>query len=422
MTRLVVRFAVALAVSVGTGVVAVAQVSPEEHAKHHPGAAAPPGGPAAGPAAAMPANAGGGMGGMMEMMGGPPAPELFPELMNAPALDAAGRAKLGAAGDERVREGTAIISDGLDRLAGAAEVEDWAGMRAALARVREGTARMESGVAARRAAAGEADPPAVATDWFKREMNLAPTPHAGHGPFGLSWFHFVVMVALVGFAAAMVGMYYRKMHRAADLLQALTGGGGVAPTPPPTAAASSPIPPRPPAATAEPQPAPATGRWAGRLRVTRVFQETPDVKTFRLMNPLGGVLPFTFLPGQFLTVAAPADGRPVNTADGRVVVPGGDIGRGQNVWQAMGGMEVGSVWGHGSTTPGYSGTGTSPTPSPRGPRATPQSYGNSPPSSSGPPGRRPPTGPGPTSPTRATGRTSRWSLTARPATPSSGPG
>ncbi|MBX9584268.1 MAG: 2Fe-2S iron-sulfur cluster binding domain-containing protein, partial [Gemmataceae bacterium] len=50
---------------------------------------------------------------------------------------------------------------------------------------------------------------------------------------------------------------------------------------------------------------------SGRLRVARVFQETPDVKTFRLMNPLGGVLPFTYLPGQFLTVAAPTDGKPV---------------------------------------------------------------------------------------------------------------
>ena len=34
--------------------------------------------------------------------------------------------------------------------------------------------------------------------------------------------------------------------------------------------------------------------------------------------------------------------------DGKVVIPGGDIGKGQNVWQAMGGMEVGSIWGHGS--------------------------------------------------------------------------
>ncbi len=38
----------------------------------------------------------------------------------------------------------------------------------------------------------------------------------------------------------------------------------------------------------------------------------------------------------------------VVTADGAVIVPEGAIGRGQNVWQSMGGMEVGSVWGHGS--------------------------------------------------------------------------
>ena len=38
----------------------------------------------------------------------------------------------------------------------------------------------------------------------------------------------------------------------------------------------------------------------------------------------------------------------VVATDGSVVVADGDIGRGQNVWQALGGMEVGSVWGHGS--------------------------------------------------------------------------
>jgi nitric oxide reductase subunit B len=38
----------------------------------------------------------------------------------------------------------------------------------------------------------------------------------------------------------------------------------------------------------------------------------------------------------------------VMTADGSVVVAGGDIERGQNVWQTLGGMEVGSIWGHGS--------------------------------------------------------------------------
>lgn len=43
----------------------------------------------------------------------------------------------------------------------------------------------------------------------------------------------------------------------------------------------------------------------------------------------------------------PIPARVVTTA-GSVVIPDGDIGRGQNVWQALGGMEVGSIWGHGS--------------------------------------------------------------------------
>ena len=38
----------------------------------------------------------------------------------------------------------------------------------------------------------------------------------------------------------------------------------------------------------------------------------------------------------------------VVTTDGQVVIEEGQISRGQNVWQALGGMEVGSVWGHGS--------------------------------------------------------------------------
>jgi len=40
--------------------------------------------------------------------------------------------------------------------------------------------------------------------------------------------------------------------------------------------------------------------------------------------------------------------REVVTTDGAVVVPEGGVMRGQHVWQALGGMEVGSVWGHGS--------------------------------------------------------------------------
>lgn len=40
--------------------------------------------------------------------------------------------------------------------------------------------------------------------------------------------------------------------------------------------------------------------------------------------------------------------RQIVTSDGRVVIAESEIIEGQNVWQAMGGMQLGSVWGHGS--------------------------------------------------------------------------
>ena len=40
----------------------------------------------------------------------------------------------------------------------------------------------------------------------------------------------------------------------------------------------------------------------------------------------------------------------VVSQEGQVVIASGDIAKGQNVWQSLGGMEVGSIWGHGSYT------------------------------------------------------------------------
>ena len=45
---------------------------------------------------------------------------------------------------------------------------------------------------------------------------------------------------------------------------------------------------------------------------------------------------------------APPIAAQVVTSDGTVVIGEGEIAAGQNVWQSLGGMEVGSVWGHGS--------------------------------------------------------------------------
>jgi len=46
-----------------------------------------------------------------------------------------------------------------------------------------------------------------------------------------------------------------------------------------------------------------TANWKGQLRIGSIVAETPSVKTFRLLPIDASVLPFTFVPGQFLNVA-----------------------------------------------------------------------------------------------------------------------
>ncbi len=52
--------------------------------------------------------------------------------------------------------------------------------------------------------------------------------------------------------------------------------------------------------------------WSGELRVARVFDETGDVRTFRLVLPDGSPPPFEHQPGQYLTLALTIDGQRVN--------------------------------------------------------------------------------------------------------------
>jgi nitric oxide reductase subunit B len=52
--------------------------------------------------------------------------------------------------------------------------------------------------------------------------------------------------------------------------------------------------------------------------------------------------------GHRIKTEAPPIPTLVRSTSGEELIGSGDIENGQNVWQAMGGMEVGSVWGHGS--------------------------------------------------------------------------
>jgi len=54
------------------------------------------------------------------------------------------------------------------------------------------------------------------------------------------------------------------------------------------------------------------GSWSGEMIISRIFEESPDVKTFRLVPADGGPLPFDFVAGQYLNLALTIDGKRVN--------------------------------------------------------------------------------------------------------------
>jgi ferredoxin-NADP reductase len=58
---------------------------------------------------------------------------------------------------------------------------------------------------------------------------------------------------------------------------------------------------------------PVTANWRGQLRLGSIVTETPGVKTFRLLPASGeDLMPFTFVPGQFLNVAFGIGGARMN--------------------------------------------------------------------------------------------------------------
>jgi len=283
-----------------------AQPAADDHAKHHPAPDTP-----AQPDPLAPSSGGGimqNMGRMMEGMHQPPAKALYPSLMELPGLSPEKQEQLQAAAQDRIQRGMAMISEGHDQLTLARRSSDLSAMQEASRMLREGTAIMGSGVATQRAIVEGDAPQDIALNWFRTEMNLnAGIPEETPGFFGLSWFHFSVMLALILSVSAMLLLYFAKMRRASQLLQSLTGAGDAESvqrvTPTVHAKAST-------GAIVRDGGTPLAGKkWAGQLRVGRIFSETSDVKTFRFTNPLGGELPFGYLPGQFITVSVLINGQ-----------------------------------------------------------------------------------------------------------------
>lgn len=61
----------------------------------------------------------------------------------------------------------------------------------------------------------------------------------------------------------------------------------------------------------KPAPTGPARSWSGQLRVAKIFVETPEVRTFRLVMPDAPRLPFDYQPGQYLNLTLQIDGRKV---------------------------------------------------------------------------------------------------------------
>ena len=279
------------------------------------------------------------MGEMMKEMGKPSSKELYPSLMEVPDLSSEQIDEIKQLANDQVRQGNALLSMGLRELSGATRREDREAMLDANDKIQRGQILLESGLEGQRALSENNDPRVTAMQWFNREMNLPSTSHAPqpHGFFGLSWFHYITMLMLGAFAAVMIWMYFHKMQRANALILKLTGGSTDKILPPdatkPTAgkgepaaksatakpelAAKSSSPPKgevaaKPTAVSTDMPPSKPNAFKGTLLVSEIFNETPNVKTFRLIDSSGGKLPFNYLPGQFISLTVIPNGVPIN--------------------------------------------------------------------------------------------------------------
>lgn len=316
----------------------------DNHSAHHPGApgsgstSAPQSNnpPAPNPPTPSSSSSNPGMMGETGMMGemmGRPRKEFYPSLMEMPALSAEQRRQFESQARSRINSEIESLSAAEADLRHALAGDDVVAADQASGRIRGSLDQVQSGVTVLRSLREGKSPQQIAQNWFKAQMNLLPPPatFTADGVLGISWFHVVTMGLLAAFSSGMLAVYVARMRRANALVDRLTKAPALAATPP----AASPAVQRQVGSSDGPAVKPSVARsdspegtavsamratggsttpgqfWKGKLKVCAIFRETPSVKTFRLRDPEGGSIPFTFLPGQFLTYSAQIDGKTV---------------------------------------------------------------------------------------------------------------
>lgn len=263
----------------------------------------------------------GGMSDMMKgMMGEGGRKEVYPSLMNLPELTPEKRREVERLAEQHIHEGMKLLQTAQVRLSHAIEAGDHEAAERALQLSQEGNAQVASGVAAHRLLWEGKSPTGVALQWYRQTMGLTTATANPHGFFGLSWFHYLTMAFLAALTGVMIGIYIYRSRRTASLLSAIKVSQPASTSTlsdSPTSTTTQPVAPAAIAsevttASMHPDILPTkSNAWTGPLLVARIFQESSQVKTFRLVDPAGGKLPFSYLPGQFLTFTVSPNGKTV---------------------------------------------------------------------------------------------------------------
>ena len=240
-----------------------------------------------------------------------PAPQLFPSLLAIPSAGPVERSALLGQSRERLGAGLSLLTAGVDDAMQGYRQANTALMLDAGARMRLGLSQFESGLSIHVALSSGEQPQMIAMDWFKTQMRLdAAMPGAFAAPSsGLTWLsgspaHVMTMALLSLTAASLLLLQFVRLRKVQFVLKRTAPLQSVGPAQrsnglmpeamPAPAIADDAVPPS--------RLAPVRKAWSGKLRIAHIFTETPTIKTFRLVEPSGAPLPFTYLPGQFMQV------------------------------------------------------------------------------------------------------------------------
>ncbi len=246
---------------------------------------------------------------MSEMMRGPQTTALYPTMINSSEPTPKEKERMEQEAKLWVSEGIAMLTEGAAALTEATQETDVTAMRLASTQIGEGLSRLKSGISTSQALERGKPPAEVALRWFKSQLNLEVTPVAsrqirflGMAPFQL--FICLLMIAAIGISLV---IYLLRMRRAYHLLERIDAGRTIE-----TNSLQQDINLGSGESTnAHEGLLPIRRKKLCRLRLARIYPETPDVKTFRFVCCDRGPIPFSYLPGQFMTLTLPIEGHPI---------------------------------------------------------------------------------------------------------------